>query len=95
MRPARERTPVLCVESDDSAHDRVLVHGPNRCSASMTILAFLETCTVEPNTVVLTDRLDLADRRTTPPACALNAPEGVTSVDVLGDVHPEKNAMRL
>jgi hypothetical protein len=57
MRPARERTPVLCVESDDSAHDRVLVHGPHRCSASMTILAFLETCTVGSNTVVLTDRL--------------------------------------
>jgi hypothetical protein len=38
----------------------------------MTILAFLETCTVGPNTVVFTDRLDLADRRTTPPTCALN-----------------------
>ena len=59
MRPARERTPVLCVESDDSADDRVLVHGPHRCPASMTIVAFLETCTIGSSTVVLTDRLDL------------------------------------
>jgi hypothetical protein len=55
----------------------------------MTILAFLETCTIGLNTVVLTDRLDLADRRTTPPTCTLNAPESVTSVGVLGGFHPE------
>ena len=67
MCPARERTPVLCVESDDSAHDRVLVHGLHRCSASMTISAFLKTCTVGPNTVVLTDRLGLFDPHMTPP----------------------------
>jgi hypothetical protein len=59
MRLARKRTPVLCVESDDSAHDRVLVHGPHRCSANMTILAFMETCTVGPSTVVLAERLDI------------------------------------
>jgi hypothetical protein len=41
----------------------------------MTILALLETCTVGSNTVVLTDRLDLPDRRITSPICALNAPE--------------------
>ena len=74
MCPARERTPVLCVESDDSAHDRVLVHGLHRCSASMTISAFLKTCTVGPNTVVLTDRLDLFDPHTTPATCEFNAP---------------------
>ena len=74
MCPARARTPVLCVESDDSAHDRVLVHGLHRCSASMTISAFLKTCTVGPNTVVLTDRLDLFDPRTTPTTCEFNVP---------------------
>ena len=74
MCPARERTPVLFVESDDSAHNRVLVHGLHRCSASMTVSAFLKTCTVGPNTVVLTDRLDLFDPHTTPPTCEINAP---------------------
>ena len=63
MRSARKPTPVLCVESDDSADDRVLVHGLHRCSASMTILAFRETCTIGPNTVVFTDRLDLCRRQ--------------------------------
>jgi hypothetical protein len=76
---ARERTLVLCVESDESARDRVLVHGPNRCSASMTILAFLETCAIGPNTVVLTDRLDQADLRTTQSTCPLGPPGSARS----------------
>jgi hypothetical protein len=62
MRSARKPTPVVCVESDDSADDRVLVHGLHRCSGSMTILAFRETCTIGSNTVVFTDRLDLCRR---------------------------------
>ena len=63
MRCARKSTPVLCVESDESVDDRVLVHGLHRCSGSMTILAFRETCTIGATTVVFTDRLDLCRRQ--------------------------------
>ena len=55
MRFHPKRTPVLCVEPDDSDCDRVVVHDLSRNTASMTVLAFLATCTRTPDTVVFTD----------------------------------------